>query len=164
MNHYDTHDVEKGAATQQTFDKDGSRFNKVDGDGEGSVVSNHNAVPGESFEIGTGWYARAQRLAGKLKIEQRGIERVPEDERTDAGFKALLNVATMWLSANVRATSVLRRCPHHLTSTTDGCVEFRLGTFSQKHVLPWLCGCYAGDPILQPHRYHSGLLLLDLWT
>jgi hypothetical protein len=56
------------------------------------------------FEIGNGWYARAQRLAGKLKIEQRGIERVPEDERTDAGFKALLNVATMWLSANVRTT------------------------------------------------------------
>jgi len=107
MNHYDTHDVEKGAATQQTFDKDGSRFNKVDGDEDGSGVSNHNAVPGESFEIGNGWYARAQRLAGKLKIEQRGIERVPEDERTDAGFKALLNVATMWLSANVSAISMV---------------------------------------------------------
>ena len=111
MNDYGTHDVEKGVATQQTFDKDGSKFNKVDADGDGSVTSNHNAVPGESFEIGNGWYARAQRLAGKLKIEQRGIERVPEDERTDAGFKALLNVATMWLSANVRATSVLRKCP-----------------------------------------------------
>lgn len=104
MNDYGTHDVEKGVATQQTFDKDGSKFNKVDGDTDGSVISNHNAVPGESFEIGNGWYARAQRLAGKLKIEQRGIERVPEDERTDAGFKALLNVATMWLSANVRTT------------------------------------------------------------
>lgn len=102
MNDYGTHDVEKGVATQQTFDKDGSKFNKVDGDGDGS--SHHNAVPGESFEIGSGWYARAQRLAGKLKIEQRGIERVPEDERTDAGFKALLNVATMWLSANVSIT------------------------------------------------------------
>ena len=79
MNHYDTRDVEKGAATQQTFVKDGLRFNKADGDGDGdgSVVSNHNAVPGESFEIGTGWYARAQRLAGKLKIEQRCLERVP---------------------------------------------------------------------------------------
>jgi len=111
MNHYDTHDVEKGAATQQTFDddKDGSHFKKVDGDGSASVVSNHNAVPGESFEIGNGWYARVQRLAGKLNIEQRGIERVPEDERTDSGFKALLNVATMWLSANVRATPILRR-------------------------------------------------------
>lgn len=111
MNHYDTRDVEKGTATQQTFDKDVSHFNKAHGDGEGSVVSNHNAVPGESFEIGTGWYARAQRLAGKLRIEQRGIERVPEDERTDAGFKALLNVATMWLSANVRASYVTTKLP-----------------------------------------------------
>jgi hypothetical protein len=111
MNHYDTRDVEKGTASQQTFDKDASHFNKADGDREGSVVSNHNAVPGESFEIGTGWYARAQRLAGKLRIEQRGIERVPEDERTDAGFKALLNVATMWLSANVRASSVTTKLP-----------------------------------------------------
>jgi len=107
MNHYDNHDVEKGAATQETFDKDGSRFNKVDGDLDGSGVSNEDAVAGESFEIGNGWYARAQRLAGKLKIEQRGIERVPEDERTDAGFKALLNVATMWLSANVSAISMV---------------------------------------------------------
>jgi hypothetical protein len=107
MNHYDTHDVEKGAATQETFDKDGSRFNKADRDLDGSAASNHNAVPGESFEIGNSWYARAQRLAGKLKIEQRGIERVPEDERTDAGFKALLNVSTMWLSANVRTTSTI---------------------------------------------------------
>jgi hypothetical protein len=104
MNHYDTHDVEKGATAQQTSD-DGSHFHKADRDGAGSIVSNHNAIPGESFEIGNGWYARAQRLAGKLKIEQRGIERVPEDERTDAGFKALLNVSTMWLSANMVVSS-----------------------------------------------------------
>jgi hypothetical protein len=62
---------------------------------------NGHAVPGETFELGSGWYATAQRFAGKLKIEQRGIERVPEDERTDSGFKALLNVSTMWLSANM---------------------------------------------------------------
>jgi hypothetical protein len=66
---------------------------------------NSHAVPGETFELGTGWYARAQRFAGKLKIEQRGIERVPEDERTDSGFKALLNVSTMWLSANMVVSS-----------------------------------------------------------
>jgi hypothetical protein len=111
MNHYNSHDVEKGPATQQqqTFDttnhNGGSHFHKTDRDGEGSIVSHHNAVPGESFEIGNGWYAKAQRLAGKLKIEQRGIERVPEDERTDAGFKALLNVSTMWLSANMVVSS-----------------------------------------------------------
>lgn len=66
---------------------------------------NTHAVPGETFELGTGWYAKAQCFAGKLKIEQRGIERVPEDERTDSGFKALLNVSTMWLSANMVVSS-----------------------------------------------------------
>lgn len=107
MNHYnETHDVEKGATTHQTSDNDDSHFHKkVDRDGAASITSNHNAVPGESFEIGNGWYARAQRFAGMLKIEQRGIERVPEDERTDAGFKALLNVSTMWLSANMVVSS-----------------------------------------------------------
>lgn len=60
-----------------------------------SYVTEDGAVPGESFEYGNSFYARAQRLAGKLKIEQRGIERVPDDERTDTGFKALLNVSTM---------------------------------------------------------------------
>ncbi|KAK8198654.1 Purine-cytosine permease fcy21 [Zalaria obscura] len=70
-----------------------------------AYVGEDGAVPGESFEYGNSMYARAQRLAGKLKIEQRGIERVPEDERTDSGFKALLNVSTMWLSANMVVSS-----------------------------------------------------------
>ena len=60
-----------------------------------SYVYENGAVPGESFEYGNSYYAKAQRFAGKLRIEQRGIERVPEDERTDSGFKALLNVSTM---------------------------------------------------------------------
>ena len=59
------------------------------------IVDDGGAVPGESFEIGNGYYAKMQRLAGRFKIEQRGIERVPESERTDNGFKALLNVSTM---------------------------------------------------------------------
>ncbi|WPH01683.1 Hypothetical protein R9X50_00453500 [Acrodontium crateriforme] len=70
-----------------------------------SFVESDGAVPGESFEYGTGLYAKCMRLAGKFKMEQRGIERVPEDERTDAGFKALLNVSTMWLSANLVVSS-----------------------------------------------------------
>jgi len=53
------------------------------------------AVPGDSFEYGNSTYAKLHRVAGKFKIELRGIERVPEDERTDSGLRALLNVATM---------------------------------------------------------------------
>ena len=58
-------------------------------------------------------------IAGKFGVEQRGIERVPEDERTD-NKRPLLNVATMvsppqsadqdltrpqWLSANMVVSS-----------------------------------------------------------
>lgn len=71
----------------------------------GSVVDEGNAVPGESFEVGDSLYARVMRLAGTVGIEQRGIERVPEAERTDTGFKALLNVSTMWLAANMVVSS-----------------------------------------------------------
>jgi len=58
----------------------------------GSSHNSEGAVPGESFEYGDGAFAKLQRLAGKLHVEQRGIERVPEDERDDT---SLLNVGTM---------------------------------------------------------------------
>jgi hypothetical protein len=61
----------------------GRRPSFVDGDG---------AIPGESFEYGNSLYAKLQRLAGKFNIEQRGIERVPENERNDT---SLLNIGTM---------------------------------------------------------------------
>ena len=50
------------------------------------------AVHGESFVAGDTLYARLQRLAGRFGVEQRGIERVPEDERTD---KSTFKVGTM---------------------------------------------------------------------
>jgi hypothetical protein len=50
------------------------------------------AVSGETFVQGESLYAKVQRLAGKLHVEQRGIERVPENERYDT---SLLNVGTM---------------------------------------------------------------------
>lgn len=53
---------------------------------------NTGAVAGESFEYGSSVYAKLQRFAGKLHVEQRGIERVPEDERTDTSY---LNIGSM---------------------------------------------------------------------
>lgn len=44
------------------------------------------------------FYARAQRLAGKFGVEQRGIERVPSDERLPAGMS---QIGTLWCSANM---------------------------------------------------------------
>lgn len=63
---------------------------------------NTGAVPGESFEYGDSLYAKLQRFAGKLNVEQRGIERVPDNERTDTSY---LNVGSMWLAANMVVTS-----------------------------------------------------------
>ena len=55
-------------------------------------ASDEVVVPKEAFTQGNSTYAKIQRLAGRLKIEQRGIERVPEDERTDT---SLVNVGTL---------------------------------------------------------------------
>ncbi|CAI7566034.1 unnamed protein product [Penicillium glandicola] len=64
--------------------------------------SSDGAVPGESFEYGDSLYAKIQRVAGKFNIEQRGVERVPDSERTD---KSYLNVGSMWLAANMVVSS-----------------------------------------------------------
>ncbi|QIW99515.1 hypothetical protein AMS68_005033 [Peltaster fructicola] len=76
----------------------------------GLAVDEHNAVAGESFDYGDGIYARLMRIAGKWNIEKRGIERVPEDERTDRGTRALFNVSTMWLAANMVVSSFAIGC------------------------------------------------------
>ena len=62
------------------------------GEKDETYVDEATAVAGDSFTYGDSTYAKIQRFAGKLKIEQRGIERVPEDERTDT---SLANVGTM---------------------------------------------------------------------
>ena len=52
-------------------------------------ISDDGAIPAETFVIGDTWYAKTQRLAGKFGVEQRGIERVPSDERLDAGMSQI---------------------------------------------------------------------------
>ena len=44
------------------------------------------AVTGETFVTGDSLYARTQRFVTKFGVEPRGIERVPEDERTDTNL------------------------------------------------------------------------------
>lgn len=61
------------------------------------------AVHGESFTTGTSFYSKLQRLAARLRLEQRGIERVPDDERTD---KNVWKVGTMWCAANMVVSSL----------------------------------------------------------
>ncbi len=74
------------------YDVERSSPEKTSYDSEGEDPSNVGAVPAETFEIGDSLYAKLQRFAGRCKIEQRGIERVPENERTDGN---LVKVGTM---------------------------------------------------------------------
>lgn len=65
-------------------------------------VGEDGAVHQEDFATGTSTYAKLQRLAGKFGVEQRGIERVPEDERTN---DTLANVGTL-VSLNLATSNV----------------------------------------------------------
>lgn len=65
---------------------------KVDEEKQRPVYVRNSLPLSEDFSEGTSAFARLQRFAGRYHIEQRGIERVPEDERTD---KSLAIVGTM---------------------------------------------------------------------
>ena len=55
----------------------------------GLGYTEENVVHKEDFTSGGGLYAKLQRAAGKFGVEQRGIERVPADERTDTGMSKI---------------------------------------------------------------------------
>ena len=91
MTTYEVYDPEaKGGFIPERFDE--KRHHSV------IAPDESGAVHGESFEHGNSTYAKLQRLVGRYGIEQRGIERVPEDERTD---KNQWKVGTMWCAANM---------------------------------------------------------------
>lgn len=79
-----------------TLDKNYDHDVEKEGMRTGSYADG-GAVPGETFVQGESLYAKVQRLAGKYHVEQRGIERVPENERYDT---SLLNVGTMVCQVN----------------------------------------------------------------
>lgn len=62
---------------------------KVDEEKQRPVYVRNSLPPTEDFSTGDSTYAKLQRFAGRYRIEQRGIERVPEDERTDKGLVIL---------------------------------------------------------------------------
>lgn len=69
----------------------------------GEFVSDDGAVHEKEFVIGNTWYAKAQRFAGKFGVEQRGIERVPSNERSDASMS---HIGTMVSSLHIEARTV----------------------------------------------------------
>jgi hypothetical protein len=74
------YDVETAAAEKPTY---------VDGNDSTDYVGDEGAVHAETFVIGDSLYAKTQRLAGRFGVEQRGIERVPSDERLPAGMSQI---------------------------------------------------------------------------
>jgi hypothetical protein len=57
--------------------------------GSSEYVKDEGAIPGESLIIGDSYYARVQRFANRFGVEARGIERVPSDERSNAGMSQI---------------------------------------------------------------------------
>lgn len=88
-----------------------SKHNGVEKDMEGAYVSDNGSLPGESFAVDDGIYAKLQRFAGKWNIEQRGIERVPENERTD---RHAINACTL---VSTRLLRVDARCSYFSLNT-----------------------------------------------
>ncbi|KAI0397408.1 purine-cytosine permease [Xylariaceae sp. FL0594] len=84
------------------FEEEKERWNAassdLDPDVEQGQITDANAVPTDAFTQGDSVYARLQAFAGKLGVEQRGIERVPSNERTDSSMS---EVGTLWLAANM---------------------------------------------------------------
>ena len=91
----DDYDIEKQVSSSRQATSSGGLSE--------STQSNvqHGTTDTDANANATSLSAKLMHVAGKFGVEQRGIERVPEDERTDTGFKALLNVSTMWFSANM---------------------------------------------------------------
>ena len=73
-------DVEQTGGEKATYTKDNN---------SSDYVVDEGAVPAETFVIGDGFVAKMQRFAGKLGVEQRGIERVPADERETTGMSSI---------------------------------------------------------------------------
>ncbi|KAK5132898.1 hypothetical protein LTR08_008418 [Meristemomyces frigidus] len=108
MAYNNSYDVEKNQGYVQDGGTGGDTSPPYGGSAEkphGLYTEPDGAVPGEAFVLGDSWYAKTMRFANGFGVEARGIERVPEDERTETGVRALLNVSTMWFSANMVISS-----------------------------------------------------------
>ena len=80
MSYKKEYDVEAAPAEKPSF------VNETD---SAEYIGDEGAVAAETFVVGDSFYAKAQRLAGKFGVEQRGIERVPSDERLPAGMSQI---------------------------------------------------------------------------
>lgn len=136
--------------------------------GSGSGTGNGNAVPEEDFTAGDSWYARVQKMAGKLGVEQRGIERVPSDERTK---ESMSEVGTMvskscgsccWLLFGF--IWLLTKLHWEVALSQHGCLVVRHRRIVPARVWTWLCRHGADDRLHQRAWGPAHLFLLYLRT
>jgi NCS1 nucleoside transporter family len=79
MDYKTDYDIEAKAAVEKSH---------VSYDGSDNYVDD-GAIHAETLIVGDSWYAKTQRFATKFGVEARGIERVPEDERTDSSMSKI---------------------------------------------------------------------------
>jgi hypothetical protein len=122
-------------------------------------VANHyedptGAVPDESFEYGDSLYAKLQRFAGRFNIEQRGIERVPENERTDTSY---VNIGSMvsselcipsFVHSSIRLLeAVLCTDIWIVVGRKHGSALLHYRSAGESNILLGIRGCGSGDPL-----------------
>ncbi|ROW07787.1 hypothetical protein VMCG_03537 [Cytospora schulzeri] len=69
---------------------------------EAEFAIDTTADESQNLQDRTTVFIRIQQLAEKLGVEQRGIERVPPEERTDT---SLSKIGTLWMSANLAVST-----------------------------------------------------------
>lgn len=74
------YDVEAKGAARTPFSKESD---------SADYIGDVSPITAETLILGDSYYARAQRWAGKFGVEARGIERVPDNERSDAGMSQI---------------------------------------------------------------------------
>ncbi|CAF1275706.1 unnamed protein product [Rotaria sp. Silwood1] len=66
--------------------------------GETQCIDSNKISSCEKCNSVTNWYHKTAKIFACLNIEERGIERVPSEDRTDL---TIINTAMIWVSANI---------------------------------------------------------------
>ncbi|KAF2969683.1 hypothetical protein GQX73_g3912 [Xylaria multiplex] len=90
------------SAGEKRGEDNSKRWDSTGTDIEVGQVSDIDTAQSYSTTEGSSLFARLQAFAGKYGVEQRGIERVPNNERTDSSMS---QIGTLWLSANMVVSS-----------------------------------------------------------
>lgn len=76
-------------AEEKHGENNAKRRDSAGTDVEVGQVSDIDAVPSYMPTEGNSLFGKLQAFAGKFGVEQRGIERVPNDERTDSSLSQI---------------------------------------------------------------------------